>query len=170
VPRSFELTAESPFPVASIHAAFRNETYWRARLSKFDAGGPTLESLTTGTDGTTTVTMTLHFGVEQLPPPMNLLPGGALRIVQVESWRAGDDGILRGTIDVDAPGAPVSGHGDLSVTPADGGSRMIGRGTVDVRVPLLGGTIAGFVAVQLAGGSGEIHEFTDEWIAASGDT
>ena len=168
MPRSFELTAESPNSAERIHATFRDERYWRARLSKFNDGGPTLDSLVTGTDGTTTVTMTLHFGVEQLPPPMNRLHRGTLRIIQVESWHAITDGIVHGMIAVHAPGAPVSGHGELSITSAPGGSRLVGRGTVDVRVPLIGGTIAGLVAGQLASGIRDIHAFTDAWLAQHG--
>jgi hypothetical protein len=76
VPRSFDLTAESPNTAGRIHATLRDETYWRARLLRFD------------------------------------------------------DGILRGKITVDAPGSPVSGHGELAVTRVAGGSRLAGRGTV----------------------------------------
>lgn len=147
-----------------IHEAFRDETYWRARLLKFNDGGPTLDSLTIGADGVTTVTMTLHFGVQQLPPPMNRLQRGSLQIVQVESWHVADDGIVHGRIVVEAPGAPVSGDGELTVTPTASGSQLVGRGTVDVRVPVIGGTIAGIVAGQLASGIRDIHDFTDAWI------
>jgi hypothetical protein len=79
VPPSFDLTAESPNTAERIHATFRDETYWRARLLRFD------------------------------------------------------DGILRGKITVDAPGAPVSGHGELAVTRVAGGSRLAGRGTAGRR-------------------------------------
>lgn len=161
------MTAESPNSPELVHSAFRIESYWRARLLKFNDGGPTLDSLTTDADGVTTVTLTLHFGVQQLPPPMNRLPGGSLRIVQVETWHAGDDGIVHGGITVTAPGAPVSGHGKLSVTPTAGGSHLAGTGVVDVRVPLIGGTIAGVVAGQLESGIRDIHDFTDTWIAES---
>jgi hypothetical protein len=165
VPRSFDLTAESPNSAKLIHTTFCDESYWRARLLRFNDGGPTLDSLITDPDGGTVVTMTLHFGVDQLPPPMNLLPHGSLRIVQEESWHADDGGVVHGKITVTAPGAPVSGHGQLTITPSTTGSTLSGRGMVDVRVPLIGGTIAGFVAVQLASGIRDIHDFTDTWIA-----
>jgi hypothetical protein len=167
VPRSFELTAESPNTAERIHAAFRDERYWRARLLRFDDGGPTLTSLSTDADGTTTVTLTMRFGVEQLPPPMNRMPGGSLRIIHVETWHAVEGGVLRGKITIDAPGAPVSGHGELSVTPVAGGSHLAGRGTVDVRVPVIGGAIARVVASQLTGGIRDVHDFTDRWITAN---
>ena len=154
MPRSFDLTADSPHPAERIHAAFADENYWRARLSAFGTGSPTLESLTTGPDGTTTVTVSMHFGLQ----------GRSVRIVQVETWRAAGPGILLGTITVDAPGAPVSGNGELSIRPIEVGSRMVGRGTVDVRVPVIGGAIAGVVAGQLATEIRNVHDFTDGWI------
>ena len=165
MPRSFDLVAESPTPAPRILSTFRDETYWRARLAAFGDGRPTLDSLTTATDSTTTVTMTLRFGVEQLPPPVNRLHRGTLRVVHTESWQARDDGILHGRVVVDAPGTPMSGHGELSVTPTANGSRLAGRGTVDVRLPVIGGMVAGFVAGQLASGIRDIQEFTDVWIA-----
>jgi Protein of unknown function (DUF2505) len=167
VARSFDLTAESANTAERIHATFRNEKYWQARLAAFDDGRPTLDSLTTDADGTTTVTMTLRFGVEQLPPPVNRLHRRTLRVVHAEAWHATHDGTLRGKITVDAPGTPMSGYGEMSVTPISGGSRLAGSGTVDVRFPLIGGTIAGFVAGQLASGIRDIHRFTDAWIAVN---
>ncbi len=165
MPRSFDLVAESPNTAPRILRTFRDETYWRARLAAFGDGRPTLDSLATGTDGTTTVTMTLRFGAEQLPAPVNRLHRGTLRVVHTESWQARADGVLRGRVVVDAPGTPMSGHGELSVTPMANGSRLAGRGSVDVRLPVIGGVVAGFVAGQLATGIRDIHEFTDMWIA-----
>lgn len=166
MPRTFEMSADSPNTSERILTAFESEKYWRARLLAFADGRPTLESLVTDAHGVTTVTMTLHFGVEQLPPPMNLLPGGNLRVVQVEEWHAADQGALDGAITVTAPGAPVSGDGVIKVVPlAAGGSRLSGAGRVDVRVPLIGGAIASVVAKQLASGIRDIHAFTDAWIA-----
>ena len=160
------MSADSPNTAERILAAFESESYWRARLVAFADGRPTLDSLVTDADGVTTVTTTLHFGVEQFPPPMNLLPGGNVRVVQVERWRATDRGALDGTITVTAPGAPVSGDGVIEVVPlAAGGSRLSGTGRVDVRVPLIGGAIAKVVASQIASGIRDIHAFTDEWIA-----
>lgn len=165
MPRSFDLVAESPNSAPRILSTFRDERYWRARLAAFGDGRHALDSLTTATDGTTTVTMTLRFGLEGLPPPVNRLHHGTVRVVYTESWQARDDGSLDGTVVVDAPGTPMSGHGELAVTPTATGSRLTGRGTVDVRVPVVGGMAAGLLAGQLAAGIREIHEFTDVWIA-----
>jgi hypothetical protein len=168
MPRSFELTAESPNSAGRIHAAFCDENYWRARLLKFADSGATLDSLTTDTEGKTTVSLTVHVGVEQLPPPLDRVHSGSIRLIHVETWYEADDGVVHGKIAVDAPSAPVSGSGRLTVTPVAAGSRLAGKGTVDVRVPLVGGVIAGVIAGQFASGIRGLHEFTDSWIAESG--
>jgi hypothetical protein len=168
VPRSFVLSAESPCTVDRIHSTFGNENYWRARLAAFDAGSPTLDSLTIDADGTTTVAMTLSFGGDQLPGPLNRIHAGVLHVLHRERWSGLDDGRVRGEIIVDARGMPLSGHGALSVTPTLNGSRLAATATVTVNVPFIGGTIAKLIADPLADGILEIHAFTNAWIAENG--
>jgi hypothetical protein len=168
VPRSFVLSAESVNTVDRIHSTFGNETYWQARLAAFDTGRPELDSLTTAADGTTTVAMTLRFGGDQLPPPLNRLHTGTLHVLHRERWCAVDGGTVQGKIIVDASGIPVSGHGDVSVTPIQNGSRFACTGTVNVDVPFIGGTIAKLIADPLADGIRNIHEFTVAWMAENG--
>lgn len=168
MPRTFQLTLESPHPADLVLGAFRDEKYWRARLAAFDDTRPTLDAITTDADGVTSVAMTLRFGVEQLPAPLNRLHHGTLRVGHLESWWADDTGGAHGRITVEAPGTPMSGHGELSLTPHADGSRLTGTGTVDVRFPVVGGAIAGVIAGQLANGIRDIHRFTDAWLAEHG--
>ena len=141
--------------------------YWRARLLRFDDGRPTLDSLTHDADGATTVTVTMRFGLEQLPPPMDRLHSGSLRIVQIETWHATDDGVLHGTIAVDAPGAPVSGHGELSVTPSAGWLETGGQGHGRRARSGDRWRDRGIGRRPARGGIRDIHEFTDAWIVAN---
>ncbi|MCW2557538.1 MAG: Protein of uncharacterized function [Mycobacterium sp.] len=165
VPRSFVVSAESPGTVEQAHRAFGSESYWQARLAAFDTGSPTLDSLTTDADGTTTATMTLSFGGDQLPPPLNRLHAGVLHVLHRERWYAPEDGHARGEITVDARGLPLSGGGALSLTPVPDGLRFECTATVTVNVPLIGGTIAKLIAEPLADGILDIHVFTNQWVA-----
>jgi hypothetical protein len=165
VPRSFVVSAESSATANQAHRAFGSETYWRARLAAFDTGSPTLDSLATDADGTTTATMTLRFGADQLPAPMNRLHTGVLQVLHRERWYAPEDGRAHGEITVDARGLPLSGEGALSLTPVRDGLRFECTATVTVAVPLIGGTIAKLIAEPLAGGILDIHVFTDQWVA-----
>jgi len=164
VPRSFELTAQSPHSLQRIRSAFEDETYWLARLDAFEAGSPRLDYLTTDSAGETSVSMTMRFGRDQLPEPIQRLRLATLEIVQCERWSAVEDGDPRGQITVDAPRTPISGRGSVHLTPADFGTRLAGTATVEVNVPLIGGTIARFIAGQLAHGIVDIVRVTDSWL------
>jgi hypothetical protein len=112
--------------------------------------------------------MTLRFGGDQLPPPLNRLHTGTLHVSHQERWRAADGDSVEGEINVDASGLPMSGHGKVSVTPIHNGSRFACTGTVAVNIPLIGGTIAKLITDPLAGGIRDIHDFTAAWIAENG--
>ena len=160
-----DLTAESPHSLDRIRSAFDDEAYWRARLGAFEAGSPTLDSLTTDPSGQTTVSMTMRFGGDQLPDPLRRLRLARLDIVQRERWYPVDGGNVRGEIDVDALRTPISGHGAVHLTPTDSGTRLVGTASVEVNVPLIGGTIARFIAGQLANGIVDIVHVTDSWLS-----
>jgi hypothetical protein len=168
VARSFVVSAESPCAVDRVYSAFGNENYWQARLTAFDTGNPRLDSLTTDADGTTTVTMTLSFGGDQLPGPLRRIHAGVLRVIHTETWSALDGESMRGEITVDARGMPLSGRGDMAVTSAALGSRLTGTATVNVDVPFIGGAIAKLIADPLADGILDIHDFTNSWMAEHG--
>lgn len=164
MPRSIDLTAQSPHPLPRIRAAFEDEAYWLARLNAFEGGSPSLDYLTVDTTGETSVSMTMRFGGDQLPDPIQRLRIATLDIVQRERWYVAEDGTLRGEITVDAPRTPMSGRGAVDLTPDGAGTRLAGTATVKVNVPLIGGTIARFIAAQLARGIVDIVDVTDAWL------
>lgn len=165
MPRSLSLTAESPNSIERIRSAFDDESYWQARLAAFEGASPTLDSLTTDAAGTTSVTMTMRFGGDQLPGPLQRLRLGSLQIIQRESWHALVDGNVRGEIAVDAPRTPMSGDGSVTLLGSGAGTELAGTARVDVNVPLIGGTIAAFIAAQLANGIVDIVHITDSWLS-----
>lgn len=148
-----------------IREAFEDEAYWRARLGAFDVGGPTLDYLTTDVGGGTSVSMTMRFGREQLPPVMQRLRLPSLEVVQRERWFAIGEDEMRGDITVDARRTPISGTGTVSVAPQGGGSRLDGSASVEVNVPIIGGPIRTFVQGLLTQGILDIVRVTDAWLA-----
>jgi hypothetical protein len=159
------LTAESPNSIDRIRSAFDDDDYWQTRLSNFEAASPTLDDLTTDAAGTTSVIMTMRFGGDQLPGPLQRLRLGSLEIIQHERWYALVDGRVRGVIAVDAPRTPISGDGSVELSAFGSGTHLAGTAKVDVSVPLIGGTIASFVAGQLGNGIVDIVRITDSWLA-----
>ncbi len=160
-----QVSADSPHSIDRIRSALENEDYWLARLVAFQAGSPTLDSLTIDSTGGTSVLMTMRFGGDQLPEPMRRLRLGPLEIVQRERWYGAERGNVRGEITVDAQGTPISGHCSIHLTPVDSGTHLTGTATVEVKVPLIGGTIAKFIAGQLANAIIDIVRVTDAWLA-----
>ena len=163
MPRSFEVPFESPASVEQVHAAFSDAEYWLARFAAFDAPS-TLDSLSADPDGTVRVGITQHLGRQLLPSLIVKLIPGDLKILHTETWRPVGDGRLSGNVSISAPAAFGSGRGVALLEPSGDGSRLEFTGTVEFKVPLLGGTIESHVARQFAEGIPEIQRFTAGWI------
>jgi hypothetical protein len=167
MPRSFDVSVESPASVEQFLWAFGNEDYWRARLASGDSAA-TLNLLTVDADGTVSVVVAASVLRDRLPKLATQLHRADLEVVQNERWSRIDGGWLRGEISVAAPGTPLSGFGEGLVAPVRNGSRLNYTATVKVNVPLVGGTIERFIGGQLAEGVAQGVRFTTEWIAENG--
>lgn len=167
MPRSFDLQFESPASVEKVHWAFGQRDYWLARLAAF-GGNKTLDSLEIDDDGTVRVATCedLHHGA--LPGLLTRFYRGDLNLTGTEEWRPAGDGRVTGDITVNVNGAPGSGHGSAVLARADSGSTLSLTGTVQFKVPLVGGTIEGFLAREFARGIPEIQRFTASWLTENG--
>lgn len=165
MPRSVDVTVESPVSVATVLSTFGDEVYWRARLAEFTDGTATLDDLTVGDDGTVAIALRLGLVRDRLPKVITQLHKGDLEMLRKETWRWSDSGQARGDIDVSVPGTPLSvvGHGVL--TPADTGTRLSYTATVKVNVPLVGGKIESYLCAQTVGEITRLQDFTNRWIA-----
>lgn len=67
------------------------------------------------------------------------------RVTQTDSWGPLVDGVRRGTWAV-MPASPAAIRGEMTIEPTAAGSRYTVTGTVQVRVPLVGGKLEGYVA------------------------
>ena len=123
MPRTFDVSFESPATVEQVHSAFGTQDYWLARLAAF-GGAKTLDSLVVDSDGTVTVTITEDLRHGGLPRMLATLYRGDLNIVSTEKWRPSGDSRLSGEISVAVNGAPGSGHGAAVLAPLGNGSRL----------------------------------------------
>ncbi|MBS9535244.1 DUF2505 domain-containing protein [Mycobacterium sp. M1] len=164
MPRSFDIVFESPATVEQVHAAFGNESYWHARNAAFTGGEKTLESLTVEPDGTVRVVVKEDLTHGALPGMLTKIYRGDLNIVTTEVWTPAGDGTVTGVIDVAVVGAPGRGGGTALLAPAGTGSRMDLTGTIEFKMPLVGGPIESFLAKEFAQGIPDIQRFTAEWL------
>ena len=162
MPRAFDVSADSPATVEQVHSAFSDEDYWRARLATMN-GSTALESLSVDDYPTVRVATTQDLGSDLLPGIVAKFYRRDLKVRHTETWtRSGDQ--LRGEISVAVSGAPGSGSGAAAVAPTQNGSRLTFNGTVEFKVPLVGGTIERFIAREFAQGIPDIQDFTAKWV------
>jgi hypothetical protein len=164
VPRSFDLSTPSASSVEQLHRAFADEQYWRSRVAATDNG--VLESMSIDRDGTIRVHATFRLLREVLPKVVTQWRRGDLHMVHRETWSPVDGGRMRGEVDVELAGAPMSTRGAGLVTPSADGSEFNYTATVAVKVPLIGGTIEGLIGSQLTSWIREVLNFTTDWISA----
>ena len=164
MPRSFDLSFVSPASVEEVHAAFGDEDYWFARIAAFGAG-TTLDSLTADAGGAVTATTTQDLRHDALPGLFAQLYPADLSVRRTETWTPIGDRRVSGDIGVQVTGAPVSGGGTALLEPSGSGSRLTFAGSVEFKLPLVGGKIESYLAGQLAEGISDIQRFTTRWIA-----
>jgi hypothetical protein len=163
MPRSFDVSADSSATVAQVHSAFGDEDYWLARLATL-SGSTALESLIVDDDQTVRVATTQDLGRDLLPGVVAKFYRRDLKVRHTETWTP-IDGQLRGKIGVTVTGAPGSGSGAALVAPTQNGSRLTFQGTVEFKVPLVGGTIESFIAREFARGIPDIQQFIAKWVS-----
>src|SRR5689334_19622395 len=109
MPRSFDVSFQSPTSVEQIHSAFGSEDYWMARIAAFGAS-KTLDSLTVEPAGTVTVTDSEDLRQGGLPKMLAGLYRGDLHVRSTEKWSPAGDRQVNGEICVAVIGAPGSGR------------------------------------------------------------
>jgi hypothetical protein len=162
MPRSFDVSVDSPASVDQVHAAFSAEEYWLARLGNM-SGGTTLESLVVD-DRAVRVTTTQDLGRDLLPGIVSKFYRRDIKVHHTETWTPSGDQLC-GEIIVAVTGAPGSGSAAASVAPTSNGSLLTLNGTVEFKVPLVGGTVESFIAREFAQGIPDIQDFTARWVA-----
>jgi hypothetical protein len=170
MPRSFDISTDSPASVAQVHKAFGSEDYWLARHAAF-GGASTLDSLTVDTDGTVTVHATQYLGRQLLPEVVAKLLPGDLKILHIETWKPIGDHRVRGQVSISTPGSLGSGHLQAwlaPLEPAGKGSRLRFDATVEVKIPLVGGKLENAIGADLAENIRAIQRFTTTWIDEHG--
>jgi hypothetical protein len=162
MPRPFDVSVETSVSVDQVLAAFSAEEYWLARLGNM-SGGTTLESLVVDDDRTVRVTTIQDLGRDLLPGIVSKFYRRDLNVRSTETWTPSGDQLL-GRITVAVTGAPGAGSADASVAPTASGSLLTLNGTVEFKVPLVGGTVETFIAREFARGVPDVQDFTARWV------
>ncbi|MGE2835908.1 DUF2505 domain-containing protein [Mycobacterium sp. SMC-4] len=168
MPRPFDVSTDSPYSVEQIHRAFGDESYWQARIAHFGGGTTTLDHLTVDSAGSVSVATSQGLRSDALPGPLAKVFRGGLSVVRTERWHADGDGAVSGEITISASGVPGSGVGSAVLSPLPHGSRLSLAGTLEVRIPLVGGRIEKYIGDQIVVEIPELQRFTSDWVAQHG--
>lgn len=150
--------------MTQVHGAFADDGYWLERLEKSGCDATNLDALTKGDDGGLTIITTQTVRFNRLPGFVSQLHAGDLTLVREEIWSPVSDGVATATIKGTVPGAPVSVSGTAAMSSIGARARVDVRATVEVRIPLLGGKVEGFIGGQLAEMVRLEEQFTSQWI------
>ncbi|MEU9805234.1 DUF2505 domain-containing protein [Mycobacterium sp. NPDC050853] len=165
--RSFDLSVEYSATVEQVHSAFADEAYWNQRLADSGADTATLDSLKSE-GGAIEIVTTQVLRSDRLPGIVSQFHRGDLHIVRTEKWSPIAGGASDGTVLGSISGAPVTLSGTARLHPGGKGSRLDMKIGVEVKIPLVGGKIEGFVGGKLMDLLSAEQRFTSEWIAAHG--
>ena len=129
--------------VEAVIALFVDSDVVRARYEA--AGDREIEILECGPDGDGFVIRTSRTVDVDLPGFARKVLKPTNTLVQVDRWGAADaDGARDGDFAIEVKGAPVKIGGTMRVAPAGGGCRHTVQGRLEVKVPLIGGKLAGW--------------------------
>lgn len=166
MPRPFDVSTPSPATVDQVHAAFADEDYWRARLLEYGGGTIALDRLNVDAQGTILVKTIQDMRNDTLPSLIAKAIPSDLKVFREETWRVAGAG-LHADVAIYATGAPISGTGTAGLSPIADGSVLRFSGTVQVRVPLIGGQIEKYIAGQIVQEIPGVQRFTTQWIVAN---
>lgn len=166
MPRPFEVSTPTPATVGQVHEAFTSERYWRDRLFEYGAGSITLEALDVDSDGTVAVKTIQAMRTDALPGFIAKAIPGDLKVFRRETWRVvGPE--LHADVAMHTTGAPISGTGAAGLTPTGDGSLLRFAGTIQVRIPLIGGQIEKYISSQIIEEIPGVQRFTTRWITGN---
>lgn len=168
MPTPFAVETDSPAGVDRILAAFGDEGYWRDRIAEFGGGATTLDTLDVDSDGAVSVATTQDLRNDLLPGPLTKVFRGNLSIVRTETWRRTGADTVGGAVTISASGVPGSGAGDATLVAVPDGSRLRFTGTVEVKIPLVGGRVEKAICDQIVTEIPQLQGFTSDWIAQHG--
>ncbi|BBF99506.1 MULTISPECIES: DUF2505 domain-containing protein [Pseudonocardia] len=149
MPRSLDYRATSAHPAEKVYAAMVDRDLLEQQLKHLGGPGAAVTAYETEPGG---VRYTLRHGIAAADLPSvvtSFIPGGDLKINRTEHWRAGGAGHYDGTGSVEVVGTPATARSVMRIVDVDGGSEVMIRAEVTVRVPLLGSRIEEAVAGQI---------------------
>ena len=115
-------------------------------------------------DGTVVVTSTRQIPVDKVPRMARHYVGDG-RLTQVDRWDDVHEESVKATLTIDPGAMPINVTGNHEILATPQGCRHVTKVNVKVKVPLVGGAIAGPVSSQLEKLLSAEMRFAETWLA-----
>ncbi|WP_327094008.1 DUF2505 domain-containing protein [Nocardia vinacea] len=162
--RKFSFTVPYAVPVEDLHRALTTDDVWQSRFA--DARTATLDLSHPQGAGTIRIHMTEKASDDKVPGIVSRVLENELLLSRTDNWQALDGEIAKGTFEGATRGISTEMSGTYELRPTAEGSEIEVAGTVQVKVPLVGGAIEP-LAEQLHHRVLESErKHIEEWVAA----
>ena len=162
--KSFDYSEQIAYPIDRVHGTVTDRAFWQHRfeeapekLTLDDSRGP----------GTLTATMRDTIGASSLPGLVRKVVSGELKVERADEWGALDGDHADGRINGSSTGIPVK-IDCTSVLRASGDVTVLDvSGTVQVKIPLVGGQIESLVRKLIGDMIGQDRDAIEKWLGDS---
>ncbi|MFE3754807.1 DUF2505 domain-containing protein [Nocardia tengchongensis] len=162
--RKFSFTVQYSVPVEELHRALTNDEMWQSRFA--DAPTATLALTHPDGPGTIQIQMTEKAPEDQIPGIVKKVLKSELMLERTDVWGPLADGVAQGSFNGRSGGITTEMAGAFELRPTAEGSEIEATGTIDVKVPLVGGAIEPLVENLLKKVMNSERKSVESWFAA----
>ncbi|WP_433659738.1 DUF2505 domain-containing protein [Nocardia sp. CA-128927] len=162
--RKFSFTVPYAVPVEDLHRALTDDKVWQARFA--DAETATLDvSHPEGAD-TIRIHMTEKASEDKIPSVVSKVLKDQLTLARTDNWQALVGEVAKGTFEGATTGIATEMSGTYEMRSTAEGSEIEVVGTVQVKVPVVGGAIEPLAEQLHHRVLNSERTFVEEWVAA----
>ncbi|MGX1805621.1 DUF2505 domain-containing protein [Nocardia sp. NPDC055321] len=162
--RKFSFTVQYSVPVEELHRALTNDEMWHSRFA--GAATATLELTHPDGPGTITIRMTEKAPEDKIPGLVKKVLKSDLVLERTDTWGPLEGDVAKGTFAGASGGITTEMAGTFELRPTAEGSEIEAAGTIDVKVPLVGGAIEPLVESLLERVMNSERKSVEEWFAS----
>ncbi|MEV0296798.1 DUF2505 domain-containing protein [Nocardia sp. NPDC050710] len=165
--RKFSFTVPYAVPVEDLHRALTGDDVWQARFA--EAKTATLDLSHPGGPGTVRIHMTEKASADKIPTIVGKVLKSELVLSRTDNWQALDGEIAKGIFEGATTGVTTEMSGAYEMRSTAEGSEIEVVGTVQVKVPLVGGAIEPLAEQLFHRVLNSERKFIEEWVAGQAD-
>ncbi|MFI2281976.1 DUF2505 domain-containing protein [Nocardia beijingensis] len=162
--RKFSFTVPYTVPVEDLHRALTTDDVWRARFA--DAPTATLDLSHPDGAGTIRIHMTEKAAEDKVPALVRKVLKSELTFSRTDHWQPLVGEVAKGTFEASTGGINTAMSGSYEIRSTAEGSEIEVAGTVQVKVPVVGGAIEPLAEQLHHRVLNSERKFIQEWLSA----